>query len=356
MRSYILIPALAVLGWRATVVAAVASTEIPDDVDSLFSSANSSAPSDNLFEGDILPRQLYRAEDWASNPHGNPSFPYSHGAGKRSLEWNEAAKRTEGGDWLQRHGLMPAESPRGTCTRGQGTRDGGMKGVAGGGKAHGVCSRQGGKPGKGSNGSSAVEGDPRPAQIQGDKTHVVQSGKEGSIEGGEAKKVPRPAKVKGGKTQVTSTKPGKTGESAGVKGNPGPAKVQGGEKHAASTKGAKTGGETKGAGIKWGPGPVKIQGSDGDKTGAGMKSAGGSQATGSREGGVSVKGSKTGEGEGSESAEASGGGAKGKCDKGGKSKPKPTSEKTDKVQRGACSKEGSQAQKGGAKEHRRAAT
>jgi hypothetical protein len=59
-----------------------------------------------------------------------------------------------------------------------------------------------------------------------------------------------------------------------------------------SVKGAKTG-EAKGAGIKWGPGPVKIQGSDG---GAGMEGAGGSQATGSREGGVNVKGSKTGEG------------------------------------------------------------
>jgi hypothetical protein len=189
MRSYILIPALAALGWRATVVA-VASTETSDVVDGLFASANSSAPNDSLFEGDILPRQLYRAADWAANPHGNP---YSHGVGKRSLEWDEVAKRMEGGDWLQRHGLMPAGSPPGACTRRQGTRGGGMSGVGGGDKAHGVCSRQGGKLEKGSNGAAGVEGDPRPAKVQGDETHVVQSGKiadEGSMEGGEAKEDP----------------------------------------------------------------------------------------------------------------------------------------------------------------------
>ena len=231
-----------------------------------------------------------------------------------------------------------------------------MSGVAGGDKAHGVCSRRGGKLGNGSNGGAAVEGDPPPAPVQGGETQVVQSGKvadEGGMEGGDAKKDPRPAEVQGGKTHIASTKAGKTGGSAIITGDPGSAKVQGGERHA---KGAKSGGKTKGARVKWGPGPVKIQGNDGGRTSAGVEGEGGSQATKSKVDGVNSKESKTGEGSAggeSESVKAPGGGARGKCDRGGKPKEKMTSERVDKMQRGACSKE---AQKGGAKEYRRAAT
>ena len=234
-----------------------------------------------------------------------------------------------------------------------------MSGVAGGDKAHGVCSRRGGKLGNGSNGGAAVEGDPPPALVKGGETQVVQSGEvadEGGMEGGDAKEDPRPAEVQGGKTHVASTKAGKTGGSARVTGDPGSAKVQGGEQHVASTKGAKTGGKTKGARVKLGPGPVKIEGSDGGRTSAGVEGEGGSQATKSKVDGVNSKDSKTGEGSAggeSKSVKAPGGGTRGKCDRGGKPKEKMTSERVDKMQRGACSKE---AQKGGAKEYRRAAT
>ena len=301
MRSYILIPALAALNWRTNSVAA-ASTDNADVLDSLFPSTNSSTASDSLL---ILPRQ-YRAEDWASNPHENQGFPYSHGAGKRSLGWDMVVKRMEGDDGLQSHGLMPAGSSRGVCMRGQGTREN---------KAQGVCSRQGEKVGEGSKGGAGVEGDPRPAKVQESDTHVAQSKETktgGEVEGAGAKgDPPRPSKAKGGETHAASTT--KAGKTAGVKGDPGRVKAQGSKTHIVSTE-DKTGAERQGA------------------EGAGVE--GESQASKSEGSRTNTKSRKTA---GSNSNKMLEDGTRGACTKGGK---KTTSGRRDKAQ-GGCTKEGS---------------
>ena len=319
MRPYILVPALAALNWRTIPAATARSTEHPNNVARSIRSPTGgfNATANRRFEHNHFLRQ-YRAEDWASSPHGNRPLTYSHGAGKRSMGWDTVGKRMEGHGWFKSRGLVPFGSSRAGVYVREMASGGGMSEVEKENGKQGVCSRRGNQGTRG--GVGVVEG-LGPAKVQESETGGKSSVQESETQRVSAQGDESRGKKWGGGKLATQEGEGRLASSKGSKvgekqGGGKSATQEGGTRHASSNSGVIEGKEGGGNSSVQGDGTRHASTKDGVGKGEGGKRP---DKTRCRERqAVSVEETKAGWSEESDKLDkAEGGGTRGVCAKGG---------------------------------------